>query len=85
MTDNIFMELTRKMKISTLLAIGERISSTDYAVRFYYKKNHPKFHLNRGELEKSIRRAYGIGAFNHKGQAVEILEELEPDLIQNDR
>ena len=84
MKDHEFLKLTEKMKISTLLAIGKRIASTDYAVRFYYKKNHPKFHLKREQLEKSVRRAFGIGAFNHKEQAIDILERLEPELMESD-
>ena len=58
-----------------LIAIGRRVCSTDYAVRYFKNKGHPKFYKNRNALEKSIRRAYARGAFQHRAQIVEILED----------
>lgn len=83
--DRLFAEMTKKMKTETLLTIGKRIASTDYAVCNFHKKGHPKFHKNRATLEKAIRRAYAIGAFNHRSQAKEILEETETELIRQEQ
>ena len=74
-----FIEATKKMKTKTLLAIGERIAPTDHVVAYY---NHYNHNNKRMVLEKAIRRAYGIGAFDHVEQAREILESLEPELIE---
>ena len=63
------------LPVKTLLKIGKRVCSTDYAVRFYYNKQHPKFHLNKEALKHAIRRAWAVGAFNHQEQIIDILED----------
>lgn len=68
-----FISLVPTLNIELLLKIGKRICSTDYAVRFYYNKNHPKFYKQKDLLIKAIRRAYSMGAFNHREQAHEIV------------
>lgn len=64
-------ELINELPIRTLLKIGRAVRSTDYAVRFYYKKEHPKFHLNKEALRKAIRREYGMG--NNHEKIIDIL------------
>ena len=59
------------LPIKKLLELGKKVCFTDYAIRFYYNKKHPKFHLNKEALKHAVRRAYSIGAFNHR------------DIIQN--
>ena len=66
-------ELINDLPVRTLLKIGKRVCSTDYAVRFYYNKQHPKFHLNKKALQHAVRRAWAVGAFNHKKQILDIL------------
>ena len=61
--------------IETLLKIGKRVCNTDYAVKYYYNKNHPNFHLNKEKLLKAIRRTWTIGAFNHREIIENMLEE----------
>ena len=68
-------ELIDELPVRTLLKIGKRVCSTDYAVRFYYNKQHPKFHLNKEALKHAIRRAWAVGAFNHQEQVIDILED----------
>ncbi|MBU2765003.1 hypothetical protein HAP94_02045 [Acidithiobacillus ferrivorans] len=41
----------------SLLGIGERICRTDYAVRHYRDKQHPKFYGKSEQLLKALRRA----------------------------
>lgn len=80
--DQEFIKKTKTCTIECLLEIGKNICPTDFAVRFYYNKNHPKFYKQRPRLEKAIRRAYTQNAFNHKQQAEEIMKgyktHLEP-------
>lgn len=52
------VELTKHLTIKHLLALGRIGAATDYAVRFYYNKQHPKFHKNRAALETAVRRAW---------------------------
>ena len=55
-----FIELTRRLPDKILLEVGKLIASTDYAVRFFKNKGHPKLFHNREALEKSVRRAWGL-------------------------
>ena len=71
---NEFVSLTRTLPVYKLLYIGKRICNTDYAIRFYNNKKHKKFYHNRPAVEKAIRRAYAMGAFNHRERIKEILE-----------
>jgi hypothetical protein len=70
-------EVINELSVKTLLRIGKRVCSTDYAVRFYYIKQHPKFHLNKEALRHAIRRAWAQGAFKHREQILGILEDEE--------
>ena len=69
------VDIINDLPVRTLLKIGKRVCSTDYAVRFYYNKQHPKFHLNKEALKHAIRRAWAVGAFNHQEQVIDILED----------
>ena len=64
-----------KVPDKVLLEIGGYVSKTDFAVRFYNNKKHPQFYKNRELLEKSIRRSYGMGAFNHRETIIDYLED----------
>lgn len=75
-----FVELVDDLPIWLLLEMGKRVAPTDFAVRFYYDKRHPKFHLNRKSLRKAIRRAWSRGAFEHPEQLCEMLFESENHL-----
>jgi len=57
------------------VAQGERVCSTDFAVRFFNKKEHPKFYRNREALERAVRRAWASGAFDHRSQIVAEVEK----------
>jgi len=68
-------EVINDLPVKTLLRIGKRVCHSDYAVRFYNNKQHPQFYHNQEALKCSIRRAWGVGAFNHKEQIPDILED----------
>lgn len=70
-----FEEKVEELPVYVLLKIGKEIASTDFAVRFYHKKNHKKFYKNKRELLRTIRRSYAIGAFEHREQVEEIVED----------
>lgn len=67
-------EVINELPVKTLLRIGKRVCSTDYAVRFYNNKNHPQFYHNKEHLQQAIRRAWAVGAFEHREQILDILE-----------
>lgn len=81
-TGDDFNDFSKKVPVAVLLAIGRRIASTDYAVRFYDNKQHPKFHTNREALEKAVRRAWSLGAFEHRGQVIELVQREFSSLIR---
>ena len=54
--------------IEDLLYVGRLVCSTDYAIRFFKNKNHPKFYKNEEAVRHAIRRAYSQGAFDHAKQ-----------------
>ena len=68
-------EVINDLPVTTLLRIGKCVRSTDYAVRSYNNKQHPQFYHNQEALKCSIRRAWGVGAFRHKEQILDILED----------
>jgi hypothetical protein len=68
-------EVINKLPVKTLLRIGKRVCSTDYAVRFYNNKQHPKFHLNKKALRHAIRREWVQGAFKYQERILDILED----------
>jgi len=72
-----FIEATKEMNIGTLLKIGERIAGNDFAVRFYYKKHHPKFHLNKRKLLKAVRRGYHNTDLENRMEAHKIVRDAE--------
>lgn len=61
-------ELLRKgdIPVKWLLKAGRASSSSDYAVKYYYNKKHPKFYKQKRELLRSVRRAWHENAFNHR-------------------
>jgi hypothetical protein len=69
------IQLIESLPVYVLLKLGRRVASSDYAVRFYRNRQHPKFHLNRPKLRKALRRAWGEGAFEHREQMMVIVEE----------
>jgi hypothetical protein len=74
-----FIQLSDKLEDDLSLKIGKSVCDTDFVVRFYKNKNHKQFYHNRKELIKSVRRAFGIGAFNHREQIFNIVyDSLEP-------
>lgn len=70
------VELISKLDDKTLLELGRLVCGGDFAVRFYNNKKHPGFYKNRELLEKSIRRAYAVNAFNHREQIISYLLDL---------
>lgn len=72
-----FDKLIEKIPVYLLLEMGKRVASTDYVVRYYYNSKHKKFYKNKEGLKKCIRRAWNIGAFNHRRQLLNILESSE--------
>lgn len=62
-----------------LLHIGKQLAATDYAVRFYNNKKHPKFYKNDSELLRTIRRTYTVGAFDHKERIEKMVIEFLED------
>ncbi|PGP18645.1 hypothetical protein COA01_23165 [Bacillus cereus] len=72
-----FLDALEKVSIECLLELGKRIASTDFAVRFFNNKRHPQFYRNKEALLKAVRRSYGVGAFEHREQAHQIMEKYE--------
>ena len=70
----LFTDLVDDLPIYVLLKLGRRVCSSDYAVKYYYNKKHKMFHCKKKVLRKAIRRAWGIGAFEHR---FDIIRELE--------
>jgi len=73
--DKPIEQVINELPVKTLLRIGKRVCSTDFAVRFYRNKRHPSFHLNKEALRHAIRRAWAQGAFNHREQILDILDD----------
>ncbi len=74
-----FEEFLGSLSDEVLLEIGRRVASTDFAVRFYNNPKHPKFHQNSRELVRAVRRAWAVGAFDHREQ---ILDAIKPILLE---
>ena len=53
-------------------------NDTDYAVRFYYNKHHPKFYRNQEAFRHALRRCVVFNAFDHKETLIRMLD-LKPD------
>lgn len=82
MYDTTFDQLTRRLPVKDLLAIGKIFSNTDYAVRFYNNSNHPKFYLKREELEKAIRRGCVNTFADRYDQVIRYLSwNVEPEYL----
>ncbi len=64
-----FIELTRRLPDKILLEVGKIIARTDYAVRFFKNKGHPKFYHNREALERAVRRGWHLSFF-YSGERV---------------
>lgn len=69
---NTIINLINSAPIYVLLEIGKYVARTDYAICYYNNPKHPKFYREKEKVRKSIRRAYGIGAFDHR----EIIERM---------
>lgn len=63
-----------QLPVSKLLELGEKICSTDYAVKFYNNEHHPQFFGNREALVHAIRRSYAMGSRSTKEKIEEFLE-----------
>lgn len=59
-------KLLDAIPVNTLHQIAKRSGSTDYAVRFFNNKQHPKFYRNRETLSKAIRREAANGMNGEK-------------------
>ena len=70
------MELISNLDDKTLVELGKLVCRGDFAVRFYSNKKHRGFYKNRELLEKSVRRAYAVNAFNHREQIIDYLIDL---------
>lgn len=62
------------MPDETLVKIGTLIAGSDYAVQGFRNKKQPGFYKNRELMLSAIRKAYAVGAFNHREQAMKILQ-----------
>ena len=82
-----FNEIITKTPISLLIKIANRICSTDYKIipfknifnnSEYFDENNIKelINNNRKYLETSIRKAYQTGAFEHRKQTNDILDDF---------
>ena len=68
--------------IKELQPVAKYVCSTDYAVRYYNNKKHPKFYHNDEAFRKALRRCVAIGAFEHRETIVRMLgldEDIEED------
>lgn len=75
--------LIERLPVDVLLKVGKRVCSSDYVVRFYYNENHPKFHKNQSALRHALRRAWAMGAFNHREQMMNVIEmEVEVETFK---
>ena len=72
-TGMTFPEFTKTATDEVLLAIGNRVCPTDYAVKNYNGKNHPQFYKKRDKLEKAVRRTWGCAAFSHCRQIADFV------------
>lgn len=75
-----FCEEIKGVPDEVLLKIGKRIASSDYEVRGFTSKRNPNLYKNRRLLLSAVNRAYSIGAFNHREQAMKILEDYLEEL-----
>lgn len=67
-----FSETVATVPDEVLLKIGERIAANDYCVT-NFSNGSPGFKGNRELLLTTVRKAYAIGANNHRSVAMEIL------------
>lgn len=71
----VINEAIRLAPNSLLIKIGKIVCSSDFAVQYYYNNKHSSFYKDREKLEKAIRRAHVIGAFNHRDIIIDELDE----------
>lgn len=71
-----FPKLMELLTDKELLEIGRKVCSTDFAVRFYHKKYHPKFYKNRSALLHAVRRAFAVNFPEKKQYIREKVTEL---------
>ena len=60
-----------------LLKMGHAVCNCDFIIQFYYNKRHKIFYKKRNLLEKSIRKTWEIGAFNHRERILKILNDYK--------
>jgi hypothetical protein len=70
------------LPMKDLLFLGKRFCLTDFAVRFYSNKQHPKFFKNREALVHAVRRAFAMGNKETKRKIKEFFEELPGDSLE---
>ena len=68
------LEKINTLPIKTLMPVAKLVCGTDYAVRFYYNKNHPKFYRNKEAFRHALRRCFTIGAFEHRQTIIQRLD-----------
>lgn len=65
------------------MELGKRGARSDFAVRFFHHKNHPKFYKNRPALLRAVRRAINDNFPDPKAamrqRVIEILGLDRPD------
>lgn len=77
-SDDVLINAINTFPISKLMPAAKLVCSTDYAVRFYNNKNHPKFYRNQEAFRHALRRCVAFNAFNHKETLIQMLD-LAPD------
>lgn len=70
-------DLINELSDEELLNIGVVVCSSDFAVAHYNHRWHPKFYHKKEELAHAVRRAWVIGAFNHRERIVDMIEEAQ--------
>lgn len=69
----VLMNSINTFPVSRLLPIARVVCGTDYAVRYYYNKNHPKFYKNEEAFRHALRRCVATNAFDHCQQIIDYL------------
>ncbi|MFB3764841.1 MAG: hypothetical protein ACE14P_06280 [Methanotrichaceae archaeon] len=68
-----------------LLKMGRAVASTEDAIAYFDDEGHPEFYHNRQALLKAIKKAWAIGADDHKEKLVRYLDIYPNDLREMKR
>lgn len=81
-----FPALLAQLTDAQLLELGKRGASTDFAVRFFHDRHHPKFYHHRPSLLCAVRRAMAVNFPDTKAAMRQrVLEMLALDRPGADR